>query len=71
MSGTGNSSLQKSKLIVEKYHPGVRLLVSGEESFVFTDDVSVYKISHNDCSYYEPKSAERTRVIDISPCTMG
>lgn len=53
MSSTENHSLLDSKSIVERYHPGIRLLGAGDESFVFTDDVKVYKIFHTDFSYYE------------------
>ena len=48
MSSTENHSLLDSKSIVERYHPGIRLLGAGDESFVFTDDVKVYKIFHTD-----------------------
>ena len=53
MSSTEHHSLLDSKSIVERYHPGIRLLGAGDESFVFTDDVKVYKIFHTDFSYYE------------------
>jgi broad specificity phosphatase PhoE len=42
----------ESQIILEKHHPGIRLLGTGDESFVFTDNSKVYKFFRNDSAYY-------------------
>ena len=42
----------ESKSILERYHPNVRLLGAGDESFVFTDGTKVYKFFRIEPEYY-------------------
>jgi len=42
----------ESKNILERHHPNLRLLGTGDESFVFTDDANVYKFFNIDTEYY-------------------
>ena len=47
-----SSFLDESRNILERHHPNIRLLGSGYESVVFTDDSKVYKIFRKDPEYY-------------------
>ncbi|MBO6084172.1 MAG: hypothetical protein J6O90_03735, partial [Candidatus Methanomethylophilaceae archaeon] len=47
-----NPSMIESKSILERCHPNVRLLGTGDESFVFTDGTKVYKFFRIESEYY-------------------